>query len=110
MDVYELACQGFQFGLCDDLVIHERPRTPILVKFATDNNLLAFSPHRLKGRFDHASFFAFGDTLAVGASAHNEVQRAQYDALARTCLTRHNGESLMEINVQVGDKCIVAYV
>ena len=113
MDVYKLACQCFEFGLGDHLVVYEGARTPIGIEFAADDDLL---PYRLiafrlsECCLNYAALFAFGDGFGVGTRAHHQIECTEYDTLTSTRFACHDGESLVEINVEVRDKGVVAYV
>ena len=109
MDVNELTRKSFKFGLGHYFIVDKRTRTTILIQLAADDNL-AFRLIAPKCRFDDTAFFTFGDAFDVGTCTHHEVERTENNALTSTCLTRHHGESLMEINVQMRDQSIVAYM
>jgi HisJ family histidinol phosphate phosphatase len=54
--------------------------------------------------------FALGDAFDIGTCTHNEIECTKNDALTCTRFTCHHREPLMEINIQVGDQSVVAYV
>ena len=64
VDIYELVRERFQFDLCHHLVVHERAAAAVTVQFAADK---VFAEVCL----NHAAFFALGDGLQVGPSAHH---------------------------------------
>ena len=103
MDVDEFVRQHFQLLQTHHTVVHERTTLAAAVQLAANDTFVKLG-------LDDTFVFPIGDRLAVRTRTEHERQGTQDDTLAGTRLTRHDGESLREINVQMTDQRVVLYV